>query len=76
MVGMTTVARLHANEAFMAQLEKAKAEYATMTGVSARKYIPQPSDASYYNLQGVKVEEGSLENNTIYIQNGQKHIMK
>ena len=46
-VGMTTVARLHANEAFMAQLEKAKAEYATMTGVSARKYIPQPSYASY-----------------------------
>lgn len=75
-VGMTTIARLHANDAFMAQLEKAKAEYATMTGISSKVYVPKPSDADFYNLQGVKVEESDIQHGDVYIHDGQKAIKR
>ncbi len=75
-VGMATVARLHANDAFNEQLEKAKQEYATMTGISSRTYIPRPSDSNYYNLQGVKVDEEDIQRGDIYIHDGQKNKMR
>ena len=75
MVGMTTVARLHANEAFMEQLEKAKAEYLQMTGLS-KVYAPQAASPGIYNMEGVKVDETQLEKGSVYIQDGQKKIAR
>ena len=74
-VGMTTVARLHANEAFMEQLEKAKAEYLQMTGLS-KVYAPQAASSGIYNMEGVKVDETQLEKGSVYIQDGQKKIAR
>lgn len=69
------VARLHADEAFEAQILKAKKEYDDkVTGVASVSVEScSESDANYYNLQGVEVQKPGQG---IFIHDGEKVILK
>ncbi len=70
-IGTGVVARLHADDAFMEQLQKAKDEFATVTGITpVRAYRPSLSDGTIYDLQGRRVNE--THQGEIYINNGVK----
>ncbi|MBR1558470.1 MAG: phosphatase PAP2 family protein [Prevotella sp.] len=70
LVASAVFARLHADEGFMAQLTRAKAEFNGSTRISTPEATSQ-SEAPVYNLQGIRVE-GAPTHHGIYIQGNQK----
>ena len=65
-------------EAYQAQLAKARAEYASITGQSTEASVPtrqaSASSSAIYDIQGRKVSDTSTPG--VYIQDGLKLITK
>ena len=71
LVASAVYARLHVNDEFLAQMERAKAEF---NGGATRISTPSAAseaDAPIYNLQGIRVE-GQPAQHGIYIQGNKK----
>ena len=77
-VGMTTMARLHADPEFMTLLDEAKNEYLSINGVSQPAAAYPQDNTGIFNVQGMKVTEEDMNQHPgqIYIRQGEKVIRR
>ena len=69
LVGAAAYARMHTNNDFMEQLEKAKKEFEG--GASVRAAVADENSAEIYDLKGVRLN-GKPSHSGVYIQNNKK----
>jgi len=71
LVGAAAYARMHTNQDFMEQLDKAKKEF--NSGTSVRAVDANDSSADIYNMKGVRIK-GKPSQSGVYIQGNKKVI--